>query len=172
MFHSTPSTRPASRTEPLTDRHKSAPHPFARPFEANAFESGLRELADRTPFEFPREQVEVLGRLDDAWSGAGHLLVPIVGWLNEAPQLRANPAEVEAIHSPRVSGFFAPEAYSLESNSVNGVDYFNPTLRWEDAQVYGLSADLLIEVVQYALGLPVPHGPGRLDNLRTYYRDT
>lgn len=136
----------------MSEQHKKPPHPFTLAFDPEAFEAGLRGLARRAPFEFPRtavpthfkhssvlicfwrgaaglhvlltkraaslrghpgqmsfpggrleegetwteaalreteeevglsrDRVEVLGRLDDAWSGAGHLIVPIVGWLD------------------------------------------------------------------------------------------
>jgi 8-oxo-dGTP pyrophosphatase MutT (NUDIX family) len=222
----------------LSEQHKKPPHPFTIAFDPKAFEAGLRGLARRAPFEFPRtavpthfkhssvlvcfwrgaedlhvlltkraaslrghpgqmsfpggqleegetwteaalreteeevglsrDRVEVLGRLDDAWSGAGHLIVPIVGWLDRPPALVANPSEVETIHTPNVSGFFADDAYSLESRHFEGTRYENPTLHWEEAEVYGLSADLLIETIQYALGFEAPHGPGRLRNLKSY----
>lgn len=149
-------------------------HPGQMSFPGGRLEDGesftqaaLRETEEEV--NLARDHVEVLGRLDDAWSGAGHLLVPIVGWLDQEPSLRASPDEVEAIHTPPLSGFFSQDAYRLESREHAGGQFFNPTLRWSDAEVYGLSADLLIEAVQYALGLSEPHGPGRLDNLRRFF---
>ena len=36
--------------------------------------------------------VEVIGDLDDAWSGAGHHVVPVVSWIDAPPSLRPRPA--------------------------------------------------------------------------------
>jgi 8-oxo-dGTP pyrophosphatase MutT (NUDIX family) len=114
------------------------------------------------------EAVEILGRLDDAWSGAGHWLAPIVGWLDEAPRYRPNPAEVEEIHEPRISTLLEPAAYAEESVAFGEERYVNPILRWEGGRVFGLTTDLLIEAMCWGLDVPSSHGPRRLASLAAY----
>ncbi|HPG28697.1 MAG TPA: CoA pyrophosphatase [Myxococcota bacterium] len=112
--------------------------------------------------------VEVLGRLDDAWSGAGHLLVPVVGWHAGRPALTRNPAEVAAIHTPRVSGLLDPAAFAYEARELAGSLYVDPILRWEGGEVIGLSSDLLIEALAWGLGQRASRGPDRARALVSY----
>ena len=58
-------------------------------------QAALREAHEEIGIE--PDRVEVIGRLDDAWSGAGHHVVPIVGWLAAPPVLVANEREVAEI---------------------------------------------------------------------------
>jgi len=150
-------------------------HPGQMSFPAGRLEEGedwisgaLRETEEEVGI--PRNRVEVLGRLDDAWSGAGHLLVPVVGWLDAPPTFSPNPDEVEAIHTPSVSGLFAPDVFTREEADLGGDVYYNSTLRWKEGSVFGLSSDLLIEVIQWAIGFEAAHGPDRLSSLESWLR--
>ena len=129
-------------------------------------DAALRETEEEVGI--PRENIEVLGRLDDAWSGAGHLLVPIVGWLDRVPSFAPNPAEVEEVHTPSVMGLMQRSAYSQENVKVGDRTYHNQILRWENGRVYGLSTDLLVEALEWASGIDLQHGPERLDRLRSH----
>ncbi len=129
-------------------------------------DAAIRETEEEVGI--PRQSIEVLGRLDDAWSGAGHLLVPIVGWLDHAPCFAPNPAEVEEVHTPSVMGLMQRSAYSQEDVKVGDRTYHNQILRWKDGRVYGLSTDLLVEALEWASGIDLQHGPERLDSLRSH----
>lgn len=113
--------------------------------------------------------VEVVGPLDDAWSGAGHHIVPIVGWLRSPPRLRANPSEVAAILVARVSEILRPESRSEIEVVHRGVRYRNPKLSFPGGDAHGLSADLLLEAIAWGLGRRPDLGPVRLAHLRTYF---
>jgi 8-oxo-dGTP pyrophosphatase MutT (NUDIX family) len=150
-------------------------HPGQMSFPGGKLEDGedwiagaLRETEEEVGI--PTDRIEVLGRLDDAWSGAGHLLVPVVGWLAARPRFAANPDEVETVHTPSVASLFAPEVYTLEEANLGGEIYYNSTLRWEEGSVFGLSSDLLIEAMQWASGFESAHGPERLSSLRSWLR--
>ncbi|MAG31175.1 MAG: hypothetical protein CL908_09850 [Deltaproteobacteria bacterium] len=131
-------------------------------------EAALRESEEEVGLSATR--VEVLGRLDDAWSGAGHLLVPVVGWLDDVPDLTPNPAEVAEIHTPGIAGLFDPAVFEREERTFAGDVYYNSILRWEGGHVFGLSTDLLIEVIQWGIGLEDHHGPGRARSLTSHLR--
>jgi hypothetical protein len=130
--------------------------------------AALRETEEEVGI--PCDRIEVLGRLDDAWSGAGHLLVPVVGWLDAAPRYRPNPAEVAEIHEPRISTLIAPDAYEEKSVDLGERRYMNPILRWSTGRVVGLSADLLIEAIRWGLDIRSAHGPRRLERLNEFLR--
>ena len=74
-------------------------------------EAALREAHEEIGLE--PGSVEVLGRLDDAWSGAGHHVVPIVGWGSAPPELVASPREVAEILVCAVETLPLPDSLSL-----------------------------------------------------------
>lgn len=131
-------------------------------------EAAVRETEEEVGI--PRDSIEVLGRLDDAWSGAGHLLVPVVGWLDAQPRFAPNPAEVEEVHTPGVVGLMQPSAYSEEEATYGDRTFINPTLTWNEGHLFGLSTDLLIETLVWATGRNVGNGATRLDSLTHFMK--
>ena len=133
-------------------------------------EAALRETEEEVGIT--RTSIEVLGRLDDAWSGAGHHLVPVVGWLGAPPRCEPNPAEVSAVHTPRISALMAPSAYFEEERSVGDQTFVNPILRWPEDELFGLSTDLLIEALLWAAAsqeaAPTSAGRSRLESLHGF----
>ena len=136
--------------------------------EEEFFSAAIRETEEEVGV--PREKIEVLGRLDDAWSGAGHLLVPVVGWLAVQPDFEPNPAEVEEIHTPSVRHLMSPGAYSEEEARIGQRTFINPILSWGSGRLFGLSTDLLIEALLWATGEDVEHGSRRLDSLMSFVK--
>lgn len=130
-------------------------------------EAALREAHEEVGLD--PHSVEVLGPLDEAWSGAGHHIVPIVGWLRSPPILRANPSEVAAILVARVSEILRPESRGEIEVVHRGVRYRNPTLTFAGGDAHGLSADLLLEAIEWGTGGQPDLGPIRLEHLRTYF---
>ena len=131
-------------------------------------EAALREAHEEIGLE--PGSVEVLGRLDDAWSGAGHHVVPIVGWVSAPPELAANPREVAEILVADVETLLLPESLSHDAFEHEGQRYVNPVLRWEGGDAYGLTADLLLEALSWGRGTPAPGGANRLGDLENYMR--
>jgi 8-oxo-dGTP pyrophosphatase MutT (NUDIX family) len=150
-------------------------HPGQMSFPGGKLEPGEAFLAaaireTEEEIGVPRDRIEVLGRLDDAWSGAGHLLVPVVGWLDGPPEFVPNPAEVEEIHTPSVMNLMLPAAYSEEEAQIGDRTFINPILSWDDGRLFGLSTDLLIEALLWATGEDVEHGTRRLDSLQSFLK--
>ena len=69
---------------------------------------------------------------------------------------------------------FSRDGYSYEEADLGGDIYYNSTLRWQEDSgeecVFGLSTDLLIEVLQWSTGVETSHGPDRLASLRSWLR--
>jgi 8-oxo-dGTP pyrophosphatase MutT (NUDIX family) len=150
-------------------------HPGQMSFPGGQLEAGedwiaaaLRETEEEVGIA--RDQIEVLGRLDDAWSGAGHLIAPIVGWLEEAPICTPNPAEVSEIHTPGIASFFEDKTFSREAFQIGDETFHTPIFSWEGGRLFGLSTDLLIETIRWGIGFDEGHGPKRLDSFRSYLR--
>ncbi len=52
--------------------------------------------------------VDVLGPLDDLWTGTGFTITPWVGWLASGAQVTPNPGEVARAFSPALRSFLMP----------------------------------------------------------------
>ncbi len=128
--------------------------------------AALREA--REEIGLAPEAVEILGPLDDAWSGAGHHIVPVVGWLASPPALRADPGEVAEILCVDVDEIARPEARGIDLVEHKGVRYANTTLLWHGATAYGLTADLLLEAIEWGRGGAPANGAARLAQLRSF----
>lgn len=131
-------------------------------------QAALRESREEIRLE--SSNVEILGRLDDAWSGAGHHVVPIVAWVAGPPKLAPNPREVAEILIADVETLLRPESRSEDAFFHEGHRYVNPVLHWDGGDAYGLTADLLLEAMSWGMGTPVPGGATRLEDLESYRR--
>jgi 8-oxo-dGTP pyrophosphatase MutT (NUDIX family) len=154
---------------------KSSRHAGQVAFPGGLLEQGesweaaaIREASEEVGID--PTSVEVLGSLDDAWSGAGSHIVPIVGWLRSIPRLTPSPAEVAEILVPRVADLLLPEARGEEEVAVRGVRYVDPTVTWPGGRAYGLSADLLLEALDWAERRSPSRGPHRLRDLLAFTR--
>lgn len=146
-----------------------------------AFPGGLVEVGETYAEAAVREAheevglapaaIEVVGRLDDAWSGAGSLLVPYVALARTRPSLTANPAEVDEILTPDVRDLLRPDARTTETVEQRGVTYVNDTITFPGGSVYGLTADILSEALERGQGVASNRGAGRLRDLITYHQE-
>lgn len=155
----------------LTRRNaKMRSHPGQVAFPGGMLEPGedwraaaLREAYEEVGVE--PEQVEIMGLLDDAWSGARHHLVPVVAWLHGPPRFRANPDEVAEILIAPIAALLLPEARSHEVVERKGRKFVNDILAWPGGRVFGLSADLMLEALAWLSGEDPARGPIRLQDL-------
>ncbi len=145
-------------------------HPGQVAFPGGMLESGedwqaaaLREAQEEVGLDV--EHVEIMGLLDDAWSGARHHLVPVVAWLHAVPQFRANPSEVAAILIAPLSALVDPASRSQETVERNGMTFVNEILEWEGGRIFGLSADLMLEALAWMNGEDPARGRIRLSEL-------
>lgn len=130
-------------------------------------EAALREAYEEVSLD--PSHVEVIGELDDAWSGAGHHIVPVVGWVESPAPLRPNPGEVAEILLPRLSEMLRPDALSHQEVTHEGRTYHNRIVSFEGGPVYGLSTDLLLEALAWGTGERPERGPERLSELQAYH---
>jgi 8-oxo-dGTP pyrophosphatase MutT (NUDIX family) len=126
-------------------------------------EAAVREAVEE--IDLDPSCIAFLGRLDDAWSGIGHHIAPVVAWLSVPPKLTPNPAEVGEVLIAPLSEVLLPEARSVEELTVAGLGYTNVTLRWSGGSVDRLFADLLLEAIEWGLGGRPSSGPARLQSM-------
>lgn len=124
-------------------------------FPGGVFHAGDEDMAV-TALRETREEIgidpgviTVMGRLDDAWSIAGHHVIPYVGWTHEAPEMKANSNEVAEVIVADVRVLLRPEV-----NTTHTVDFLDKprtthAFDWDGGYVWGLTADMLREFLNW-----------------------
>lgn len=160
----------------LTKRsHKVSSHQGQVSFPGGRVDQGesYEEAALRETWEelgIPSHLVTIMGRLDDAWSRYGHHVIPIVGWLEQRPQLTINHHEVAEVMIGDMETIMRPEA-ELEHKVVlhhKGEKQIHKAqaFEWDGGYVWGLTADLLLELILWIREQPSNRGERRLERMR------
>jgi 8-oxo-dGTP pyrophosphatase MutT (NUDIX family) len=110
--------------------------------------------------------VEVLGRLDEAWSKAGNHVVPVVAWYRGAlTDLAPASEEVARVFVTPLADIARPDAHRVDSAEINGVVYENDVLDAGTFDVYGLTADIVMDLLAWLDGRERDRVPIRLVEL-------
>lgn len=129
-------------------------------------QTALREAFEELGIE--PASVCIMGRLDDAWSIAGHHVVPYVGWLNGPPRFKPNPGEVDEVLVADVATLMAPESSCEHRVERDGDVRVTQAYRWDGGYVWGLTADILLELILWVEGKPSNRAHLRLERLRAF----
>lgn len=132
--------------------------------DASMEETALREAREELGIE--PATVRIMGRLDDAFSIAGHHVVPFVGWIEERPRLAPDADEVEEVIIADVEMLLRPETHCLHEVTRNNATYSTQAFRWDGGYVWGLTADILLELLLWVEGKPSNRGLIRFEHLR------
>jgi 8-oxo-dGTP pyrophosphatase MutT (NUDIX family) len=125
-------------------------------------QAALRETDEEVGI--PTPDIEILGRLDDAWSGGGYLMVPFVGFLSQKPRATAN-SEVARILSLRLDDELQ---VGEEEQEAGGTRYTQSVIECGGERVFGLTADLLLEAVEMLNRENTGRGARRLGYLQSF----
>ncbi|MBI2993799.1 MAG: CoA pyrophosphatase [Gammaproteobacteria bacterium] len=132
--------------------------------DASIEETALREAREELGID--PASVRIMGRLDDAFSIARHHVIPFVGWIEERPRLAPDADEVEEVIIADVETLLRPETHCLHEVTHNNVRYSTQAFRWDGGYVWGLTADILLELLLWVEGKPSNRGLIRFENLR------
>lgn len=131
-------------------------------------EAALRETEEEIGLK--TESFELVGRLDDAWSGAGYHIQPYVGYLESDPTEHLSEQmfseEVEAVYAINLE---SPLNVQMVSWSKNGREYTDPVIQHGTAKIYGLTADMLLELVDQLQGNSHSRGRDRMHYLQLFH---
>lgn len=122
----------------------------------------LREFEEE--MGVPRGRITVVGRLDDAWSGSGYHMVPIVGYVDFEPTFTPNEEVADVFEIP----LQIEHEISSVMVSANGIDYVEAVLNYNGQKFYGLTTDILLEAVELLQGITSNRGETRVEYLRRY----
>ncbi|NKB38203.1 MAG: NUDIX domain-containing protein [Gammaproteobacteria bacterium] len=134
------------------------------PEDASIADAALREANEELGIDPTR--VSLMGRLDDAWSIAGHHVIPYIGWLKERPEMIANEAEVAEIMVADVELLMQPETSCLHEHKMDGETRHTQAFKWDNGYVWGLTADLMFELLLWVKNEPSNRGQLRLEFVR------
>lgn len=124
-------------------------------------DQSYEETALRESFEeigLAREQVEVLGRIDDIQTVASRFIIhPFVGHVCEGNRFKMNAIEVDSIIKIPLHLFFKADPYN-ERCSVNheGKIYETPAYQYHDDLIWGATAGMMknfVEIIDDKIGL-------------------
>ncbi|MFT5133176.1 MAG: 8-oxo-dGTP pyrophosphatase MutT (NUDIX family) [Gammaproteobacteria bacterium] len=109
--------------------------------------------------------VKIMGRLDDAWSIAGHHVISYIGWLEQRPQMIPNEHEVAEVMIANVETLMRPESSCIHEHVMRDVTRRTQAFKWDEGYVWGLTADLMYELLLWIKNEPSNRGHLRLDYL-------
>ncbi|BFM06536.1 NUDIX hydrolase [Halioxenophilus aromaticivorans] len=115
------------------------------PADTGPGDTALRETEEE--IALPRRQVALLGELPDHFSKKGLRVKPIVGWVDELPDLIPSPDELDAVFSVPLEFFLADQRIRTDIYSSQGVTYWSPAWQFEQYEIWGLTARILVDLL-------------------------
>jgi 8-oxo-dGTP pyrophosphatase MutT (NUDIX family) len=114
------------------------------------------------------DDVTVMGRLDDAWSRFGFHITPYVGWLDRQPDFIPDHNEVAGIITADIQDLMQPDVACIHEFTVNGIKRKSQAFNWTGGYIWGVTADLLLELLLWIKEEPSNRGELRLTAMRQY----
>ena len=116
------------------------------------------------------DAVTIMGCLDDAYSIAGHQVTPVVGWTDGAPEMTASTSEVAEVIIADVRVLLRPEVNTTHTIDFLGKSRTTHAFDWDGGYVWGLTADLLLEFLNWLNDEPCDRFQRRLQNMHELTR--
>jgi 8-oxo-dGTP pyrophosphatase MutT (NUDIX family) len=114
------------------------------PNDADAVAAALREAEEEVGI--PRASVAVIGRLDTYWTRTGFEIVPVVGFVDPAIELRPDPFEVAEVFEVPLD-FLADEAnHQRQSREFQGRVRHFYAMPWGGRTIWGATAGMIVNL--------------------------
>jgi hypothetical protein len=97
--------------------------------------------------------------------------VPVVGWVDSAPDIVPNPAEVAEVIVADVQTLLRPESACEHRVEYEGKMRSTHAFRWDGGYVWGLTAELLLELQLWIEGRPSNRAQFRIERMQRLLRD-
>jgi len=102
------------------------------------------------------EQVTILGELDDFCTISGFILHPVVASVVPPYDFRPNEAEVAEIFTVPLDFFQDISNFSEKDMLVGEWEYPIYSFQYENHNIWGATAHVLVHLLEFALGIHVP----------------
>jgi 8-oxo-dGTP pyrophosphatase MutT (NUDIX family) len=124
-------------------------------------QAAVREAVEEVGID--PDAVELIGRLDEAWSKARNHVVPVVGWYDGAlDELRPASVEVARVFVTPLARIARPDAHRVDIAEIAGVTYENDVIDADVFDIYGLTADIVLDLLAWLAGRERDRVPQRL----------
>jgi 8-oxo-dGTP pyrophosphatase MutT (NUDIX family) len=133
----------------------SFPGGMSEPEDNDIIATALRETHEEISLE--ENRFEVIGELSTAFSKDGVQVYPIVGLIESSEGSKASPDEIAEIFTVPWR-FFLDQEPKLEKIDRHGISFEIPHYYFEDKHIWGLTAMILLEMLNLVEGTqwPVP----------------
>jgi 8-oxo-dGTP pyrophosphatase MutT (NUDIX family) len=129
-----------------------------------AEDAAVREAVEEIGIDV--RQTTVVGRLDDAWSSAGHRIVPVVAWHYGVPRFHVDGAEVSQVIELVVPELADPANHGVKTVPLGDIAYTDDVLRCSGVTIVGLTADIVVDLVHWLDGRDRRRVPERMKGLQ------
>ncbi len=116
------------------------------PADADAIAAALREAQEEVGI--PSQRVTVIGRLDTYCTRTGFEIVPVVGFVDPAVQLRADPFEVAEIFEAPLDFLADAANHQRHSREFQGNLRYFYAMSWERRVIWGATAGMLVNLAE------------------------
>lgn len=113
-------------------------------------DTALRETEEE--IALPRDQVLLMGELPDQMSLGGLRVKPIVGWVDELPELTPCLDELDAIFQVPLEFFLADNRLRTDVYPLFGKELWSPSWQYEDFEIWGLTARIVVDLLKFGYG--------------------
>lgn len=115
-----------------------------------AEDTAVREAVEEIGLDV--RQITVFGRLDDAFSAAGHRIVPVVAWHYGVPQFRVDGIEVAEVVQLVLAELADPANRDVRHVALGEIDYEDDILHCSGISIVGVTADIVLDLVHWLDG--------------------
>jgi 8-oxo-dGTP pyrophosphatase MutT (NUDIX family) len=113
-------------------------------------ETAVREAVEEIGIDV--RQLTTYGRLDDAWSAAGHRIVPVVAWHYGIPRFRPDGIEAVDIAPVVITELADPANHQVKIVPLGDIDYEDDVLNCSGLTIVGVTADIVLDLVHWLDG--------------------
>lgn len=103
--------------------------------------AALREAHEEV--NLATDQVEILGRLPDYYTGSGYKIAPIIGIMNTEAVVKANPDEVDYIFEVPLSFLMNPDNHVRGSRIFEGKERHFFEMPFGEHHIWGITAGMI-----------------------------
>jgi 8-oxo-dGTP pyrophosphatase MutT (NUDIX family) len=114
--------------------------------DVSLVETALRESQEE--LGIIRDEVKILGRLDDFYSVHGYHVVPYVGVIPSPDNLQQDPFEIAATFEAPLNHFRNPEIHHVEDWQHRGESHLVDFYQFEGHVIWGLTAAILRQFIE------------------------
>ncbi|TBU98070.1 CoA pyrophosphatase [Stutzerimonas kirkiae] len=115
------------------------------PEDSDFISTALREAEEEVGL--PPGMVEIIGPLSSLVSTYGIHVTPVVGIVPDYVEYRANDDEIASVFSVPLSFFCQDPREFTHRIDYQGQSWYVPCYRYEDYQIWGLTAIMIVELV-------------------------